>query len=355
MVTLLSLVSISSISEKLEETPLLHQGKEFKDKELRRRRCFSLLILTVALTLILLTGVLCLTVTQLWPEQPALQSPNLLLSENTTVLLSNCSINEHGVVNITEVVLQEDSFHWNNFAAVPSSKLVSHRISAKEHHVIVPISDNAVTLNQRYVYMLIGSELNYTICIGNATEPSDSTFYAFNKEESYNNYLSSLSLGTPNSIFSQLIPIGGENSIKCTSFTFDANATSYYFFALKAKYANTRVKYNLSASINTLFFEDYISSEEYSTCRINDPKSHMSCSLEVESGDWSILGFSEISYSFNSHLNHVQVTVEQKLSSSALHYELAVMYYGSITVISICVLFMLVALAVFIISSKKYY
>lgn len=287
----------------------------------------------------------------LFQEQSAKSLEDLLLTENTTVLLMNYTVGggQNGVAAITEVVLDEDHFHSNDFVAVPSSMLVAHRITVKESHLVIPFSDNAITLNERYVYMLVGSAIDYTICAGNASEPSSSMFYAFNTEQSYNNYLSSFSLVTPDSIFSHHIEIGGKDSIKCTSFTFHVNSTSFYFFALKARYANTRVKYDLSASINTLFLKDY--ANDYNGCSINS-KDSMSCSIEAGTGEWSIIGFSQNSYSFNSHLNHVQISVDQKYSSS-LHYGLLGMCFGGVVLIGVGLLFIVVFVVAYFIEKRK--
>ena len=287
-----------------------------KENRIRRKiiitKCFliiHLLVVLLVLSIALASLITAATVFQLPATKKSLQ----LITENTTVLLQSYKIRKHetAVASIKEKVLDEDAFHTNYISIVPSSKVIVHRELSRESHSVLPISDDAVAVNQRYIYMLSDSVLNYTICLGNAPRQSDTVLYGFNSEESYDNFVTS-SILSLDYVFSKRFRIGGRNETVCAKASFTSNATGYYFFVLKTKDANTNVDYTVVADLNRLEIKDYLNT--YNTCRIDG--SHHSCSLEFGPGHWSLIGWSERNFDFGSRLSHVEVSLSRKLDRS---------------------------------------
>ncbi len=214
-------------------------------------------------------------------------------------------------------------------------------------HNILPLSNDAVVIDQHFVYMLTGSVVNFTICLGDAVHPSHTYFYVFDSETSYSNYLSS-SLSSGN-IFSKQFQIGGKGDSVCGQTSFFANNTGYHFFVMKTKYANTNVTYTLRASLNKLSIKDYLTN--YKSCRVDEDMPY--CSLNFSgAGTYSLLGFSEPTHSLGSRQNHVEVSVSWTRDHS-WNLVYLILLYGSIGLFVACILYCVVVMSVHIVSSVQ--
>ncbi len=307
-------------------TPLIQHDLSRKTK--RKANCFILVQLLLIIIVLLMALTLLLTARiglQLSPMAESL----IVLTENTTILMNiyNITKHENAVVHVNEKALDGDAYHINHYTIVPYSKVVIHRELSRENHSVLPISNNAVALNQRYIYMLIDSLLTFNICLSGAQQSSNTKLYGFNTEKSYKDYIRDLSLETSESIYSADFKIGSHGNILCSTATYTATNNGYYFFVLKTKYANTELDYTIKAVLNRLAIRDYLEDGTYSTCRVDESKP--SCTLNVGSGQWALIGASDMNYDFGSRLNHVQVNVTRNRDHvMSIVYDWS--YYGGI-------------------------
>ena len=253
-----------------------------------------------------------------------------LVTENDSSILGEYKIysREKAVASMQQIIERGDDFHENYYSIVPLSDLIVHTEVLKENHSVLPIVDDAIAVDQRYIYMMEGSVLRFTICLGNAERQSISTLYGFDNEEAYENYVEfSFSSGH---IFARDFEIGGQGQVICGNASYISNKTGYYFFILKAKYASTNVDYTVEAILKRLSIKDYL--RKYSSCRVDQYKT--SCSLKFDSSakEWSLIGYSSPNYNLGSHLNHVRVRIV-KQSKSPWNTIYGILFYGGLGII----------------------
>ena len=291
-------------------------------------------------------GIACFFTTQFAFKLPAEKTALKLIGENNTILLGRYTLKSYlkAVADVIEKVLKDDAYHVNYYTIIHSSKVVIHRETTFEMHNILPIANDAVVIDQDYVYMLTGSVVNFTICLGDAVHPSHTYLYVFDSETSYSDYVSS-SFSSGN-IFSKQFQIGGKGDNVCGQASFVANNTGYHFFVMKTKYANTNVTYTLRASLNKLSIKDYLTN--YKSCRVDEDMPY--CSLNFSGvGTYSLLGFSEPTHSLGSRQNHVEVSVSWTRDHNR-NLVYLILLYGSIGLFVACVLYGVVVITVNIIS-----
>ena len=281
----------------------------------------------VIIIIILLLALSFLLAARVGLQLPPTDNSSLLLTENTTVLFNLYTINKRqkAIAYVNEEKLYGDAYHVNYYTIVPLSKVIVHRELSQENHSVLPISDDAVALNQRYIYMLNGSMLSFNICLSDALKSSNTKLYGFDTERGYKDYIIDSAL-TSRSIYSADFRIGSHNNTICSMASFKATTNGYFFFVLKTKYANTNLDYTIKAALNRLSIQDYRSAD-FNTCRVDE--SQPSCTLNFGSGKWALIGASDMNYNFGSRINHVQVKVSRSRDhvTSILYNSF---YYGGI-------------------------
>ena len=280
-----------------------------------------------------------------------------LIAELDSVLLGVYQVFDHekATLSITQIIETGDAYHENYYVIVPSSKVVVHSQFITENSSVVPLVDNSVTINQRYIYGLKDSTVSYKICLGNATKASVSTLYGFANEETYKKYIQSFSkVSASESIFTKDFLIGGHGEIICGNFSYSFSDNGYYFFVLKTRYANTYANYTVSADLNQLSISDYL--KNYSACRVDQYDTSCSLKLDSPDGEWSLIGYSAKNYDLSSHLNHVQISTSREgkspWSTSTSYSE--VLLCGGIGIVFGGLLYLLVLIAArFFISPQR--
>ena len=268
--------------------------------------------LTVSLLLVGISLIVIVNVTL--STSPSNNKQSLIVQNDTIVLLDFYTpMNLFEVsLSVSEIVLSSDAAHNNYALVVPSDKLIYHREISHYSSTVVPSTDNQPALEKPYIYMLESSVLDFTLCLGNASEPGKTSLYGFSNWKDYDIFLS---LGIPDNdyVFQNPFAIGGPGEIICANASFTAPKNSYYFFALFTRHKGTVLQYHILANLSQLFIQDYLLADS-SVCKVkqnNDkcllrfsPSSHCNskmCSLIVYSQpDFDI---------FHSKINHVKVSV----------------------------------------------
>ena len=122
----------------------------------------------------------------------------------------------------------------------------------------------------QHVYLLSGSSVSYTFCMqsNETADTSKAMFFVFNDREKYTEYVYRDGNGKK-SVFQYKLAVGpSDQSPICSTFTFTAKKSNYYFMAGQC---NGGVTYHYNVTLNTKFlnFKDYRENKSCSALTVN--------------------------------------------------------------------------------------
>ncbi len=109
------------------------------------------------------------------------------------------------------------------------------------------------------LYLLPGSWINYTICLGtNRTSPQlAARFFIFNDNVDLQNFIGTSNGTATGAVYEQRLAIGSDNHPVCTSIHFDVTKTSYYYLTTQAP-SGIEYIFNYTVSQRHLNGTDYV-------------------------------------------------------------------------------------------------
>ena len=159
-----------------------------------------------------------------------------------------------------------------------------------------------------YLYLIKGSTINYTICLGSLlTERLQGSLFIFNDDFKFSQYQDSPEQGEQLSIFSEELEIGNNNKTVCLSMIYEAPETSYYFVASRTP-GGVFYTFNYSKQVFYFNHSDYqqiCSIYEEEPCEITIPGPPFSFDNYV------LLAFVRPNVATTAVQNHICVSVSQ--------------------------------------------
>ena len=226
----------------------------------------------------------------------------IVVAENDTVIIGKYSSNNKAIT-ISELILHGDAEHRCNVFAVSSSLLIYRYKTEYKMFNQTTIVDNQPILNEIYVYLLAGSQVQNEICLGNVSGSPNAMLYGYNNENDFNNYASYSVVGMPT--FQQSLVVGGPGHIVCVNVTFVIQDSDYYFFMLKLPKQGTTYRYKTKAKEKYLNYKDYLTNN--TICTVSNGHD---CTLQLSTtSESTVLVYTVPNYGFGSKINHLEVKV----------------------------------------------
>ena len=137
-------------------------------------------------------------------------------------------------------------------------------IYEKSSHYVSPYHKDSVKSRQMgvmlYVYLLSGSSVSYSFCMKSMNESVDTSgtmFFIFNDRAKYVEYVYREGNGKKTSIFQKKLSVArSDQSAICSTFTFTAKKSNYYFMAGQCS-GGISYQYNVTLNTKFLNFRDY--------------------------------------------------------------------------------------------------
>ena len=265
------------------------------------------------------------------------KSTQIVVAENDTVIVGKYSSNNKPI-KISELILRGDAEHRCNVLAVSSSLLMYRYKTEYKMFNQTTIVDNQPVLNEMYVYLLAGSQVQNEICLGNVSGSPNATLYGYNNENEFNNYASYSVVGIPT--FQQSLVVGGPERIICVNVTFVIQNSNYYFFMLKLPKQGTTYRYKTTAKEKYLNYKDYLTNSTLCTVS-NGHKCTLQLSTTSES---TVLVYTIPNYGFGSKINHLDITVSFSKFNTTLTL---VCSLGSCVFVIVFIIILFVAMFIF--------
>ena len=230
------------------------------------------------------------------------KSRQIVVAENDTVIVGKYSSNNKAI-NISELILHGDAEHQCIVLAVSSSSLMYRYKTEYKTFNQTTIVNNQPVLNEMYVYLLAGSQVENEVCLGNVSGSPNATLYGYNNENEFNKYARSSIIGIPT--FQQSLVVGGPGYIICVNVTFVIPNSNYYFFMLKLPKQGTTYRYKTTAKEKYLNYEDYFTSN--TTCTVSNGHN---CTLQLSTtSESTVLVYTVPNYGLSSKINHLDIAV----------------------------------------------
>ena len=234
------------------------------------------------------------------------ESFTTVVAEDDTVLLLEIDKQAAELISISEVIQEGDYKHRIRLALVPTEKLSYETKSEKDARKTSKVAAHLPLINEIYVYLNKGSELVYSICLGNG-KTNETTLYVFDSESTYIDYMTYNELHSQ--AFSKSIPIGSNEEI-CSDVTFEVANNSYYFVVLLAPNSDIHFSYSVNATERIIEINQY--TKLYPSCLLDVDDI---CTLPTNSSilhdsqDLTLIAYVLPNNNFQSKINHLNITV----------------------------------------------
>ena len=204
-----------------------------------------------------------------------------------------------------------DSPHINYLFLVKRDNITIHQLAVTFESTQIDQDFSSSTSGLvNYLYLIEGSIINYTICLGSLAadlEVFQGSLFVFNNGLKFSLYQDSPELGEQLSIFSKKFEIGKNNETKCLSMVYKAPKTSYYFVASRTPGG---IFYTFNYSKHVLFYDhrDYkqlCSIYEGEPCELSVPGAPFSFE------EYLLLAYVKPNVETTAIQNHICVSVEK--------------------------------------------
>lgn len=177
---------------------------------------------------------------------------------NDTTLLEEVSRFSHSEVTVARCDQTGDYAHANEIYLVKKDEVTIHeRIETFQSIKIDQTISLSITGIVNYLYLLPGSEIEYTLCIGSEKAlQQDGKLFIFDDDANFFKYQNSPELGEQLSVFSMELVIGRSNQVNCMTVRYQAPNPSYYFIASRTP-AGIFYEFNYTNTIQYFKREDY--------------------------------------------------------------------------------------------------
>ena len=248
------------------------------------------------------------------PVPPPNSTSRILVAEDVTTVIGTYPSSVSSQLSVSEVVNRGDDFHTCYILIVPSSTLSYHQRTQNDSFNSTTIIDGYPVINYRYVYMIKGSSLSIRACLGNVSCSPNAVLYVFNNESQYADYVKYSVSDT--AVYSALLKVGGLGETLCTTASFTAPSSDYYFFIMLLPAQGTKYSYYTLETEKYINYKDYL--YDYSYCTV--ARGH-NCSMSMvanstkdgghagtDDDDVTVLAYVQPNYSMGSKINHLEVT-----------------------------------------------
>ena len=113
------------------------------------------------------------------------------------------------MIEISEAVRKGDSGHSIKIVLVPTDSLIFEVVYGLDYSNGSAIVKDLPIINEIYVYLNKGSQMHFTVWIGNGNKAKSASLYIFNDADKLNDYISYGSVDSP--VFTSEIPVEGKN------------------------------------------------------------------------------------------------------------------------------------------------
>lgn len=277
------------------------------------RHCIAIVLcLLVGIALIVLSLTVYLPDYLSTPVPPPNATSRILVAEDVTTIVGTYPSSVSSSLLVSEVVKRGDDFHTCYILIVPSSTLSYHQRTQNESVNSTTIIDGYPVINYRYVYMIKGSSLSVRACLGNVSRSPNAVLYVFNNESQYADYVKYSVSDT--AVYSALLKVGGLGESECTTVSFTAPSSDYYYFIMLLPVQGTRYSYFMLETEKYINYKDYL--YDYSYCIV--ARGH-NCSMSLVANstrdgnqagtndEVTVLAYVQPNYSIGSKLNHLDV------------------------------------------------
>ena len=137
-----------------------------------------------------------------------------IVAEGDSVSLCNIDQMYINMIEISEAVRKGDSGHSIKIVLVPTDSLIFEVAYGLDYSNGSAIVKDLPIINEIYVYLNKGSQMHFTVWIGNGNKAKSASLYIFNDADKLNDYISYGSVDSP--VFTSEIPVEGKNKIDIT-------------------------------------------------------------------------------------------------------------------------------------------
>ena len=264
---------------------------------------------------LLCAGMIAGFVWSLLPEHQLFPNPQLG-HRNDTIQLAVVKRLFHSAVSVSTCDQAGDSQHINLVYLVQRDNISIHETTETYQSTrLDQYFPSATTGLIDYLYLLKGSQINYTLCIGSVSSKTLSgSLFIFNSDSKYSQYEESPEQGEALSIFSVHLKISNDNATNCLSIKFEAPESSYYFLTSRTP-GEIFYTYNYTKHVYFYAHNDYqeiCSVYEGEHCGINIPGSLFT------SQEYVLLAYVEPNVVMSAKQNHICVSSSRSESSNLI-------------------------------------
>ena len=230
-----------------------------------------------------------------------------LVGEGDTVSLCNIDQIYINTIEISEAVRKGDSGHSIKIALIPTDSLTFEVVYGLDYSNGSAIVKDLPIINEIYVYLNKGSQMHFTVWIGNGNKAKSASLYIFNDADKLNDYISYGSVDSP--VFTSEIPVESKSEkISPKNTVFTSPADDYYFVILLAPEANVKYIYHVNATELVTDITQYTS--DHPSCVIDTERN---CTLKTstkkypDSQNFTLLAYATTKYDMSSKISHVHL------------------------------------------------
>ena len=190
----------------------------------------------------------------IWITQKNTTQEPQLGHHGDTVLLGTLKPFFQSIVTVSVCDQPGDSPHIDYLTLVKQTNVTIHHLKDTFESIqIVQDFPSSTSGLVNYLYLIRGSFINYTICLGSLTSKIlQGSLLVFDNDFKFSQYQASPELGEQLSIFSETLEIGNNNQTSCLTMFYEAPKTSYYFVASRTPGG---IFYTFNYSKQVLFYD----------------------------------------------------------------------------------------------------
>ena len=247
------------------------------------------------------------------PEHQLSPAPQLGHRDDTVQLGIVCSL-FHSTVLVYTCDQAGDSQHINRMYLVRQDNTSIHKTTETYQSTRVDqYFSSATTGLVDYLYLLEGSQINYTLCIGSElSNRLKGSLFIFDSGSKYSQYEESPEQGESLSIFSVELEISNDNETSCVTIDFEARKTSYYFLTSRTP-GKIFYTYNYTKLVyyyNHRDYQEICSIYDGEPCKVTIPGSLFSMQK------YALLAYVRPNVEMSAKQNHICVSSSRSETSN---------------------------------------
>ena len=179
----------------------------------KSRKCTCVCLLMMAIFLLVLVTLIAFEVAMtVSVAEVALKKQSdveKIVAEGDSISLCNIDQMYINMIEISEAVRKGDSGHSIKIVLVPTDSLIFEFAYGLDYSNGSALVKDLPIINEIYVYLNKGSQMHFTVWIGNGNKAKSASLYIFNDADKLNDCISYGSVDSP--VFTSKIPVEGKN------------------------------------------------------------------------------------------------------------------------------------------------